>query len=319
MRGSLRKLPDVPNPSRPTTVAIGNFDGVHRGHQEVIARARSIDPDLPVVVVTFWPHPISVLTPDKAPLLLATLERRIALLKEAGASQVRVVRFTQEFASWSPATFVERVLEPLNPRHIVVGRNFRFGARAAGTPSTLADIGQGRFDVTSVALVSVGDARTSSTAVREAVAEGRVEDAAAHLGRPFGVDGVVVMGDQRGRLLGFPTANLVLPSEYAVPAEGVYAGWLTRQSGPEAGKRLPAAISVGSNPTFDGVEKRVETYVIDRTDLDLYGVEIRVEFVAHLRGQVRFDGIEPLITQMTADVHRCKEILRRLSPDGDVR
>ncbi|AZZ42443.1 bifunctional riboflavin kinase/FAD synthetase [Acidipropionibacterium jensenii] len=298
----------APNPVQ-STVVIGNFDGVHRGHRAVLERARALDPDLPLVVVTFWPHPVSVLTPGREPLLLCSLERRIELLEQAGASQVRVVRFTRELAGWSPELFVERVLNPLNPRHVVVGRNFRFGHRAAGTPQTLAQIGAGRFDVNSLDLVHVEGSSTSSTLIRAAVAEGKVRQAARHLGRNFEVQGVVVMGDQRGRELGFPTANLVLTAAYAVPADGVYAGWLVPATGPEAGRHLPAAISVGSNPTFDGVEQRVETYVLDRTDLDLYGVDITVEFVDRLRGQVKFSGIDPLIAQMSTDVEATRRVL----------
>ncbi len=298
----------APNPAQ-STVVIGNFDGVHRGHRAVLERARALDPDLPLVVVSFWPHPVSVLTPGREPLLLCSLERRIELLEQAGASQVRVVRFTRDLAGWSPELFVERVLNPLNPRHVVVGRNFRFGHRAAGTPQTLAEIGAGRFDVSSLDLVHTEGSSISSTLIRAAVAEGKVRQAAQHLGRNFEVQGVVVMGDQRGRELGFPTANLVLPAAYAVPADGVYAGWLVPASGPEAGRHLPAAISVGSNPTFDGVEQRVETYVLDRTDLDLYGVDITVEFVERLRGQVKFTGIEPLIAQMTNDVEASRAML----------
>lgn len=305
------RLPHVsaPSSSPATVVVIGNFDGVHLGHREVITRARGLDPDLPVIVVTFWPHPLSVLTPETAPLLLCTLPRRIELLKEAGADEVRVVRFTRELAAWRPAAFVENVLAPLNPRHVAVGRNFRFGARAAGTPEMMAELGRPAFDVTAVQLIGADGVKTSSTLVRQCVAEGDMERAAAHLGRHFDVEGVVVMGDQRGRELGFPTANLVLPPTYAVPDDGVYAGWLVASSGPLAGQRLPAAISVGSNPTFDGVERRVETHVLDRSDLELYGVGIRVEFVSRLRGQVKFEGIEPLITQMDADVARCRELL----------
>ena len=149
----------------------------------------------------------------------------------------------------------------------------------------------------------------SSTRVREVVAAGKVTEAAELLGRPFEVGGVVVMGDQRGRELGFPTANLVVPQDRAVPADGVYAGWLEPTSGPDAGRRLPSAISVGTNPTFDGVERRVETYVIDRDDLELYGVDIAVTFAERLRGQIKFDGIEPLISQMADDVETAKRVL----------
>lgn len=291
-----------------TIVAIGNFDGVHDGHREVLRDAQALHPDLPLVVVTFWPHPMLVLRPDHAPKLLSSLPERIELLKDAGAREVRVVHFTRDVSRWSPADFVERVVAPLRPRVVVVGENFRFGYRAAGTVDDLRALGADRFDVESIPMVRVDGERTCSTLVREALAAGDIALANRQLGRPFRVTGVVVMGDQRGRELGFPTANLNLGEEMAIPADGVYAGWLTRLDRPDA-ERLPAAISVGTNPTFDGEERRVESYVLDRTDLELYGVEIAVDFVARLRGQVRFDGIDALITQMDADVARTREVL----------
>lgn len=169
----------------------------------------------------------------------------------------------------------------------------------------LARLGQGRFEVVPLALESVNDMVTCSTLIRTALADGSVAEAAQHLGRPFQVRGVVVMGDQRGRELGYPTANLPVPDDMAVPADGVYAGWLTATDG----VRLPAAVSVGSNPTFDGVDRRVESHVLDRTDLELYGEEIIVDFVDRLRGQVKFDGIEELVDQMHRDVELCREVL----------
>lgn len=296
-------------PAHPASiVAIGNFDGVHNGHREVIRDAQALAPALPVVVVTFWPHPMSVLRPDSAPKLLTGLEQRIELLRAAGAREVRVVNFTRDVSRWSPAEFVERVLLPLNPRYIVVGENFRFGYKAAGTIETLRELSEDRYRVWSVPLVRVDDENTCSTLVRHALEEGDVALAARQLGRPFTVSGVVVLGDQRGRELGFPTANLVVPDQQMVPADGVYAGWLTRLDDPSR-TPLPAAISVGTNPTFDGEERRVETYVLDRTDLELYGVAIAVDFVERLRGQVRFTGIDGLIAQMNDDVARTRELL----------
>ena len=297
-------------PEESSTVVIGNFDGVHRGHQALVQEATRLDPDgHVVVVVTFWPHPLTVLAPDHAPALLCPLERRIEWLKDAGASEVRVVNFTTEIASWSPAAFVGRVLGPLQPRHVLVGQNFRFGRHAVGTPDTLTEVGRGRFQVHAMDLVAISGLTVSSTRVREVVAAGKVTEAAELLGRPFEVGGVVVMGDQRGRELGFPTANLVMPRDRAIPSDGVYAGWLEPSSGPDAGRRLPSAISVGTNPTFDGVERRVETYVIDRDDLELYGVDVAVTFAERLRGQIKFDGIKPLISQMAHDVEAAKRAL----------
>ncbi len=287
-----------------TVVAIGNFDGVHRGHQSVLREAMALG-DLPLVVITFWPHPMSVLRPDKAPKLLGDLATRLELLKAVGAHEVRVVNFTEAVAALSPEEFVERFVLPLDPVRVVVGENFRFGRRAAGDVAELARLGEGHFDVVPLALKSVNDIITCSTLIRSSLSEGDVAEAAQHLGRPFLVRGVVQMGDQRGRELGYPTANLPVPEDLAVPADGVYAGWLTAPDG----NRQPAAISVGSNPTFHGVDRRVESYVLDRTDLELYGEEIRVEFIERLRGQQKFAGVDDLVVQMHKDVVHCREAL----------
>ena len=295
-----------------SVVVIGSFDGVHPGHQQVLAAAREAEPGAPLVVVTFWPHPMAVIRPDGAPKLLTNLEDRVALLRRAGADEVRVLEFTRELSQQGPEQFVEQHLLPLDPVRIVVGENFRFGHRASGTVGTLADLGRGRFEVTGLPLVHVGDEETCSSAVREALEAGDVRHAAELLGRPFRFRGSVSHGDKRGRELGFPTANLPVPKEYACPADGVYAGWVTRLDGLDAhGAPLPdgqeaptwpAAISVGSNPTFDGHDRRVESFVLDRDDLELYDAPIAVDFCARIRGQVKFTGIEALIEQMDADV-----------------
>ena len=286
---------------------IGNFDGVHRGHQRVLAEAAG-DGALPLVVITFWPHPLSVVRPDSAPKLLADLATRIELLKRCGAHEVRVVTFTPVVAAMSPSAFLERFVFPLNPARVVVGENFRFGHKAAGDVRTLEELGRGRFAVSPLALETLDGSITCSTLIREAISQGDVELAAQHLGRPFRARGVVVMGDQRGRQLGFPTANLRMPTEMAVPEDGVYAGYVTRTDRPGA-QAWPAAISVGTNPTFDGADRRVESYVIDRTDLELYGIEIAVDVTARLRGQVKFDGVESLIDQMREDVELARQLL----------
>ncbi|MEZ5200448.1 MAG: bifunctional riboflavin kinase/FAD synthetase [Micropruina glycogenica] len=301
-----------------TVVVIGNFDGVHPGHVEVLAEAHARRPDLPLVVVTFWPHPISVLRPALGPMLLTGLDQRIELLQQAGADRVEVIHFTPEFATHTPAEFVDEVLLPLHPALIVVGENFRFGHRAAGNVQTLRELGQGRFEVEGLRLVRFGDEETCSTVIRQALAEGDVAHAAKHLGRPFRFSGLVAHGDHRGRELGFPTANLPVPQLLACPADGVYAGWLTRLDGRGAhGEPLPSGPNGalarggfgGTNPTFDGLERRVESYVLGRTDLELYGAPIAVDFVDRIRGQVRFEGIDSLIVQMRDDVRRCHEIL----------
>jgi riboflavin kinase/FMN adenylyltransferase len=288
-------------------VVIGNFDGVHRGHAELLRIAKAAEPGAPLVAVTFWPHPMSVVRPDQVPLLLTTLERRKELLHTAGVDDVVVVHFTAEVASWSPAQFVDVVIRPLHPARVVVGENFRFGFRAAGDVSTLAELGAGEFKVQGVPLLTDGTQPSSSTLIRHAVAEGdfgRVRELSDSV---FRFSGVVVRGDRRGHELGFPTANVQVPPGLAVPADGVYAGWVTRLDSDSP--RWPAAISVGTNPTFDGVERRVEAYVLDRDDLELYDVEIAIDFYARLRGQVKYAGREALIKQMHADVEEARHLL----------
>jgi riboflavin kinase/FMN adenylyltransferase len=289
-------------------VVIGNFDGVHRGHAELLRIAKAAEPGAPLVAVTFWPHPMSVVRPDQVPLLLTSLERRKELLRAAGVDDVVVVHFTAEVASWSPAQFVDVVIRPLRPARVVVGKNFRFGFRAAGDVSTLAELGAGEFKVQGVPLLTDGTQPSSSTLIRHAVADGdfgRVRELSDNV---FRFSGVVIRGDRRGHELGFPTANVPVPQGLAVPADGVYAGWVTRLDGDSP--RWPAAISVGTNPTFDGVERRVEAYVLDRDDLELYDVEIAIDFYARLRGQVKYAGREALIKQMHADVEEARHLLR---------
>lgn len=305
-----RSLGEVPADLGPTAVVIGNFDGVHLGHRHVLARARQIaqERSLRVVAVTFDPHPMAVLRPEHAPTTLTTVEVRAELLGEAGADDVLALPFDRGVAGWSPEEFIQRVLvQSLRAAAVVVGANFRFGNRASGDVATLREAGERHgFTVEGIPLDG-GPQVWSSTYVRMSLAAGDVAGAAEALGRPYAVRGVVIRGDQRGRDLGFPTANVPTPAMTAVPPDGVYAGRLRRL---DTGEVFPAAISVGTNPTFDGVrDRRVESYVLDRTDLELYGVEVEVSFVDRLRGMVAFESVASLIEQMTADVDRARELL----------
>ena len=298
--------PPVPG----SVVTIGNFDGVHRGHQAVVQGvvARAGELGLECVVTTFDPHPMTVIHPDSAPLQLTSVARRLDLLAELGVGAAFVLPFTRELSLWEPPEFVERVLvHALYAREVHVGENFRYGHRAAGNLATLHRDGRNHgFAVHAVPLA--GDtARWSSTYVRQCLAEGDTMAAASALGRPHRVEGPVVEGDKRGRELGYPTANLALADDVAIPADGVYAGWLIRADG----TRMPAAVSIGTNPTFGGTVRRVEAYVLDRDDLELYGEHVGVEFADRLRETITFDGVEPLLIQMARDVQRAREITAR--------
>jgi riboflavin kinase/FMN adenylyltransferase len=288
-------------------VSVGNFDGVHRGHQTVLAGvvARAAEIGAQAVVTTFDPHPMTVVHSTSAPLRLTELPRRLDLMEYLGVDGVLVLPFTNEVAQWSPEEFVERVLvDALRAAEVHVGQNFRFGHRAAGDVATLEALGaQHGFAVRTVPLAGEG-ARWSSTYVRQCLDEGDVTAAAAALGRPHRVEGPVVVGDKRGRELGYPTANLALDDGVAIPADGVYAGWLVRADG----TRLPAAISIGTNPTFGGTTRRVEAYALDRDDLELYGEHVGIEFAQRLRDTLTFDGVEPLVAQMAVDVDQARAI-----------
>ena len=287
-------------------VTIGVFDGVHRGHQQIIGRAvaRAGELGVPSVVLTFDPHPSEVVRPGSHPPMLTSPVLKADLMEALGVDVVCVLPFTQEFSRLDPDAFVHAVLvEHLHARAVIVGENFRYGARAAGDVTALAAAGRRfGFSVEGVPLLGSDDTTWSSTYVRSCVQAGDVEGAALALGREHRVEGVVVRGDQRGRDLGYPTANLQPLPWSAVPADGVYAGRLVR-----AGELLPAAISIGTNPTFAGLERRIEAYVLDFAG-DLYGERVGLSFTARLRDTLRFDGIEPLVEQMARDVERTREV-----------
>jgi riboflavin kinase/FMN adenylyltransferase len=305
-----------------TVVTIGMYDGVHRGHQHLIgtavARARALG--RPALLLTFDPHPSEVVRPGSHPAILTSADRKAELVASLGVDAMCVLPFTQEFSRLSPGEFAHTVLvEHLHCAQVVVGRNFTYGHKAAGTVETLT--AEGRrfgFGVEGVDLTSVGTApdlsgqggvTISSTYIRACVAAGDLASAALALGRPHRVDGIVVRGDRRGRELGYPTANVESPAHTAVPADGVYAGRLVLRDHRGAGQGShPAAISVGSNPTFAGARRTVEAYLLD-FDGDLYGEHVGVEFVERLRPMLAFDGVPDLLVAMGEDVLRTRAVL----------
>ncbi|MER8187992.1 bifunctional riboflavin kinase/FAD synthetase [Kitasatospora sp. NPDC094015] len=315
-----RGLEEIPGDWGRSVVTIGSFDGVHRGHQLIISRVVERARELGVrsVVVTFDPHPSEVVRPGSHPPLLAPQPRRAELIEELGVDAVLVLPFTLEFSKESPEFFVQQVLvDALHARLVVEGPNFRFGHRAAGNVELLAELGRADdFEVEVVDLqvrgAAGGGEPFSSTLTRRLVAAGDLVGAAEVLGRPHRVEGVVVRGAQRGRELGYPTANVDTVPHSAVPGDGVYAGWLVTDGPllPDGGQggRMPAAISVGTNPTFDGTARTVEAYAIDRVGLDLYGLHVAVEFLTYLRGMEKFDSIDALLERMADDVKRAREL-----------
>jgi riboflavin kinase / FMN adenylyltransferase len=306
-------LDEVPAGWGDSVVTIGEFDGVHRGHQRIVDRAVQIgaERNLPVVVITFDPHPDEVIRPGSHPPFLCSARRRAELLAGLGADALCVLPFTLEFSRLDPDEFVRTVLvERMHAAAVVEGEDFRFGHKAAGDVQLLAKLGE-KYDFTAegMPLLVADDTTVSSTAIRQLLADGDVAEAAKVLGRPHLVEGVVVRGHQRGRALGFPTANLETPPHTAIPADGIYAGWLASVDADGRDRqRWPAAISIGTNPTFGEGERTVEAYALDRDDLDLYGVHAAIDFTARLRGTLRFDSVDELVEQMRRDVDQAREL-----------
>ena len=315
--------PDGPG----AVVTMGIFDGVHRGHQAVVGRVVELSRELAdgdgrplAVAVTFDPHPRSVHQPEADLPLITSLTDRLASLKDLGLDAVLVITYTLEFATQSPQDFVRTWLEGLlGARAVVVGDDVRFGCRNSGDATTLEQIGRADgFEVEILSKIRSAEGRRwSSTWIRQCLKEGNMGQARQVLGRPHRLRGVVVRGLRRGRELGFPTANLEAATAGVVPPDGVYAGWLVRGSSAEVGgQRLPAAISIGTNPTFDDVPQRtVEAHVLGRADLNLYGEEIGIELVERLRPMLAFDGLDPLLVQMRADIEDTARILEVPVPE----
>ncbi len=305
---------EVPDDFGPSVVAIGKFDGVHAGHRAVIRRLeeRAAEIGARSVAVTFDRNPLAVLRPDRCPENVVTVARKIELLGELGLDATLLLTFDATLAALSAEDFVSQILVgALGVSTVLVGEDFRFGHRGAGTPELLRAMGP-RYgfsvEVVDDVYLEGSDRRVSSTWIRELLMAGDVVAASRVLGRFPDVRGVVVHGLKRGRELGFPTANLSPIVDAFVPADGVYAGWLVDH---DTGIRHPSAISVGTNPTFDDVlERQVEAHVVGETGLDLYGHDVTVEFVERLRGMVAFEGIEKLKDQMATDVDDAERVLR---------
>lgn len=305
---------EVPDDFGPSVVAIGKFDGVHAGHRAVIRRLeeRAAEIGARSVAVTFDRNPLAVLRPDRCPENVVTVARKIELLSELGLDATLLLTFDATLAALSAEDFVSQILVgALGVSTVLVGEDFRFGHRGAGTPELLRAMGP-RYgfsvEVVDDVYLEGSDRRVSSTWIRELLMAGDVVAASRVLGRFPDVRGVVVHGLKRGRELGFPTANLSPIVDAFVPADGVYAGWLVDH---DTGIRHPSAISVGTNPTFDDVlERQVEAHVVGETGLDLYGHDVTVEFVERLRGMVAFEGIEKLKDQMATDVDDAERVLR---------
>jgi riboflavin kinase/FMN adenylyltransferase len=287
-------------------VVIGVFDGVHKGHQELLNRAKAIADGREIIALTFDPHPTTVFAPDRAPSMLTTLADRVELLKIHGADQVAVMKFNEKFAEMSAEDFVKNVLvDQLHASTVIVGKNFTYGHKAAGNVDSLVKSAlTHNFTVDAQDLNSDNGEVISSSRIRTMINEGNVEDARLLLGRPHRLDGVVVHGEKRGREIGYPTANLGNIDGQAIPADGVYAGWLT------VGINFwPAAISIGTNPTFEGERGRqVEAYALDQEGLELYDKNASIEFGWRLRPTLKFDGLEPLLVQMKIDCDQARKL-----------
>lgn len=312
-----RGVEAVPSSWGRCVVTIGVFDGVHQGHQRIIGRAVELarERGVQAVVLTFDPHPIEIIRPGSHPPVLTGSRHKADLLEALGVDVMCVLPFTPEFRRLTDQEFVHQVLvERLHVTGVVVGENFRYGAQGAGDVATLTASGR-RFGFTVEGLGLQGSADTtfSSTYIRSLVDAGDVGEAAHVLGREHRIEGLVVRGDQRGREIGYPTANLSLIPWSAVPADGIYAGRLLRGLS-TTGEQLLAAISIGTNPTFAGRERRVEAYVLDFTG-ELYGERVGLSFSARLRDTIRFETASELVLQMDQDVERTRELLTR-HPSG---
>lgn len=306
---------DLPEDAKGATVALGNFDGVHRGHQALIAAAQRAKPDAPLGIISFSPHPRRFFQPDAPPFLLTTQAEKERRLAGYGVEHLFDVPFDADLSAMSPDAFVEDVLwSGIGISHLVVGSDFRFGKARAGDAGYLRLRGDELgFGVTIHQLIAGGSGEYGSTAIRVMIAEGRCEDAAAQLGRWHCVSGPVVKGDQRGRELGYPTANLAFDGQMT-PAYGVYASMVTVHDGPLAGE-YPGVASIGERPTFGVNAPNFEVHLFDFAG-DLYGEEVSAALVSRLRGEEAFDSVDALIAQMDADSALARERLAQAVVPG---
>ena len=303
---------DTPQNSTPSVVAVGVFDGVHLGHQELLNRvvARASQQDQLATVLTFEPHPAFLLRPQDVPPLLTTLDEKLKLFEQHGIEQVVVLDFNERVASVTPDEFIGQFLvDSLQVSGVVVGEDFHFGSQRQGSVATLRQAGEHHdFAVDAVGLLSLPSAKAhiSSTAIRTALEEGQVAEAASMLGRLYAIEGEVVVGDKRGRTIGFPTANIPMSLLRACPRDGVYAGWFT-----DADQDCrPCAINIGRRPTFyqNAEHSTLEAHLLN-FDGDLYGQQVKVEFAEFMRLEQRFDGIDELKSQLVKDIAKCRKML----------
>jgi riboflavin kinase/FMN adenylyltransferase len=287
-------------------VVIGVFDGVHKGHQALLTKATSIADGRQIIALTFDPHPTAIFAPDRAPTMLTTLADRVELLKIHGADRVAVLKFTSDFAAMSPDDFVKNILiDQLQASTVIVGKNFTYGHKAAGNVDSLTKSGLHHSFTVLAEELNIGEGEViSSSRIRDLVTKGKVEEARLLLGRPHRLDGIVIHGEKRGREIGYPTANLGNIEGQTIPADGIYAGWLTVGI-----NYWPAAISIGTNPTFAGeCGRSVEAYALDQEGLELYDKNASIECGWYLRPTLKFDGLEPLLAQMRLDCIQAKKL-----------
>jgi riboflavin kinase/FMN adenylyltransferase len=310
-----QSLGDLPLGAQRRVVAIGTFDGVHLGHQAVMRRALELGAErrLPAMALTFEPQPIAVLRPELKPAVMTPIGLKSGLIERLGVDELLVVPFTKAFSRIRAERFAEMLASaPVGAEAVVVGENFRFGHGGLGTVEMLTQFGRTRgLHVESPATVTSADGKPiSSTRIRRLVATGQVAEVIPLLARPHSVEGVVVPGDRRGRAMGIPTANMEVPSDVAMPSRGVYAGRAVLESG-----RSAAAVNIGVAPTFTGAEPRatlrIEAFLLDHDGSDLYGRTMRIEFLERLRDERRFESPEALVTQITQDIERTREVAAR--------